>query len=765
MKKELKKKIHIYLLIYIGVKITGAFIAGFGIYFLTSILFEKYLGVIFAFVSGLLYLMFSMRNSIQDISRLSGTGEELKNAYELLKKEVSDNPYTIKLLNLLYERVLINSISFSKYTRKLLAHLVPPFILTGMLIPVSITVKHYKEKARTIEYSGLVETAVVRVVRPAYTGLKEEQVYHLPYGRITVPEGSDVSISMKLSKRGKVSLKVCNEHSNSPYKEENGYYTLRIENLKEDCNVKVEVSYLRIKFQETPFEFIVKKDEEPSVEIIHPGRNLVLETPPDRFKIRFFAQDDYGISKVVLIYDIEGKWIEKIEKKVKGHPSSFEDIFTINLSKIPRGLKISYHVEVEDNDEINGYKRGFSETYYVYIPEEFTLHEELMKKIEVLFENTVKLLTLSISGPYDKIFDMSNRIISQSKSILPEAEGDEHLSLKLLDFLKTLPMRLKKLIAYTKNERYEEMLNHAEDTTYDFLLALRAQILASAYTIAEEIKKLLDELKTAKANRDKNAEKLLSMQLAKKFNKLRQLAQKLPKDILQENFNPDSLRYNEGTSISSYEQMLESLLKMIEAGGMQTSIAGNFQMYKKLKELMKEVQSVIEREVMLKEKTDELSAQCSAEGTSHVEGRRLADEQRSIRKDMQQILGEWGTRYPSLEEAERYMRYAEDTLKIGDFESSSKHEKNAIQNLHNLIEMLKDETERLKEGWRSISLFRETRRYSVNGALSIEKVEIPEEVERKETEEIRKEVMRIIKGGLPEKYKEENRKYYEELLR
>lgn len=761
MKKKLRRKIHFYTLLYLSIKTLGGALIGTSIYLGTSSLLPFEIRLLLSASALIIFIILSIPGAIKKISTISGAGEELVNAYELMKKDEPENPYTVELLNILYEEVLSKIIPVSQYMKKLTRYLLIPIIIALCAILIPSIISYEREKRRIVEYQGLVEDAIITVNPPSYTNFPGENIYHMSHGKITVPEGSDISLKMKLNVEGKTEIDVCGDKETT--RRTDGYYEFQIKKLRENCDVKVEVNVRKTIFKETPFTFIVKRDEEPYVQILHPGKNMILEEPPQNFKIRFFAQDDYRITRAELVYEIEGRWLERIEKEVNENTSSIEDSFTMDLSRIPRGLRISYRIEVEDNDEINGHKRGFSETYYIYIPERFSFHEELMKEIYALFEKTVKLLALTISTRYSEATLLIETMKPALNSTLKEVMKDESASIKLLEFLRSMPQKIESLKESIKDGKSEEALEGAENITYEFFLALKAQTLADAYTVANEIKRLLEELKTARAKGDNETEKLISMEISKKFEKLRELVEKMPKDILQENFNPDALKYREGSSPSSYEEILESLLKMIERGGMRTSMMGNEGIYEKMQELKEKVQSIIDMETSLKEKTDSASSQCSNNWARLSEGRKLADEQMGIREKTKGLSEEWGERYPQIMEAEEHMERAEKTLKYGNLESASEHEGKAIESLKNTMESIEDEMRKMREGWRSISAFRG--REGVNGVVSNERVDIPEEVERKEAEEIRKEVMRIIREGLPEKYREENRRYYEDLVR
>ncbi len=112
------------------------------------------------------------------------------------------------------------------------------------------------------------------------------------------------------------------------------------------------------------------EDEHPQVDILDPGRDVVLDDNMMVY-LNALAQDDYGITRAELVYTHEETGAVQrvpLDSETAGAVVSYRydwDIDALNL--FPEDV-LSYYVEVWDNDTIHGPKSGRSPSYRIRHP-------------------------------------------------------------------------------------------------------------------------------------------------------------------------------------------------------------------------------------------------------------------------------------------------------------------------------------------------------------------------------------------------------------
>jgi hypothetical protein len=146
----------------------------------------------------------------------------------------------------------------------------------------------------------------------------------------------------------------------------------------------------------------IEPDTVPRVELHAPGEELDV-TGLKRIELAYVAEDDYGLSRADLVWDgPDGKPRRMpIELPRSGDaaagappPRSAQNKLFWDLADVPLqpGVRIAYHVEVFDNDEVNGPKAGHSKTFTLRVLSPRERHERLIELQRELFEKMVRAL-------------------------------------------------------------------------------------------------------------------------------------------------------------------------------------------------------------------------------------------------------------------------------------------------------------------------------------------------------------------------------------
>ncbi|MEE8205790.1 MAG: hypothetical protein V3T82_02495, partial [Nitrospinaceae bacterium] len=117
-------------------------------------------------------------------------------------------------------------------------------------------------------------------------------------------------------------------------------------------------------------------------------------------KIQFFyqGQDDFGIHKIDLVIDAEGRVQRKTIKRIKGTQKNIKDGYTWELSTMDfqPGDRVHYYLEIEDNDNVFGPNTGQSEVFSFDVFDEQKKRLDLLALQEELVDKMVALLAVSL---------------------------------------------------------------------------------------------------------------------------------------------------------------------------------------------------------------------------------------------------------------------------------------------------------------------------------------------------------------------------------
>jgi hypothetical protein len=146
----------------------------------------------------------------------------------------------------------------------------------------------------------------------------------------------------------------------------------------------------------SPRSIEIEPDTVPRVELYAPADELDV-TGLKRVELAYTTEDDYGLTRADLVWDgPDGKPrrmpLELPQGEGDAPLRSAQNKLFWDLADVPiqPGVKISYHVEVFDNDEVSGPKAGVSRSYTLRVLSARERHERLIELQRELFEKMVK---------------------------------------------------------------------------------------------------------------------------------------------------------------------------------------------------------------------------------------------------------------------------------------------------------------------------------------------------------------------------------------
>ncbi len=426
---------------------------------------------------------------------------------------------------------------------------------------------------------------------PRYTQLKP-QVLDLNDGNIEALAGTKVKIeaesnkelargSLVFSDSGKIEMKI-------EGKKAAGEIILR-----KDDSYHIEVEDRSGNKNPEPIEYklTVKEDLSPDVKILQPGEDRDL-TEDMQLPLLVQGTDDFGFTKLLLVYQsVSGEKKEKsfklpFEERLPGELRS-DHLWDLSDVGIMPGDVIRYWVEIYDNDNFSGPKKGVSSSYTLRHPS----LEEIVGEIEEQREDQLSSLGKNLAEHKElqkKLEELSRELLRQNTAL----EGkSSQLSWEKQKELEALLQKQKNLAEDLKSlgEEAGKTCSRIEENNLATLEMLEKMA---------ELKKLFEEL----------APPELKETMAKLQEAMQTLDRKLIRDALQNlNLTTQELLERLERTISLLKQ-IQAEQKMENLAQLAESLA---QMQKNINEQMEKAEeenlsSLSEEEENLQKKTEAL---------------------------------------------------------------------------------------------------------------------------------------------------------------
>ncbi|MCF4100641.1 hypothetical protein L1I30_03080 [Gillisia sp. M10.2A] len=366
---------------------------------------------------------------------------------------------------------------------------------------------------------------------PAYTGMLPETFRGS--GNITIPEGSKVTWKLGTKSTNKVSFETGN--SSDIFNRDGDNFSLS-KVMFNDMQYSIHTSNTQISnYENLNYNISVVKDEAPTIEVISKLDSVDLETLYFRGKLA----DDYGVSKLNLVYYIEDEIVNKRSVSIPFQKTNISDFLYVFPGDIPVDAGSKYHIyfEVYDNDGIHGSKTGRSEIFtYRGRTKEEVEDSKLTQQGESIQNLSKSLNTLEFSE--SELDDLSQQ--QRQKSNLSFTDRK-----KLSEFLKRQQQQSEMMKKYSdelrnnlphknegENDEFKEELKQRLERSEERAKS-NEELLKELQEISDKINKedLLDKLdKLAKNNSSdkRNLEQLL--ELTKQYY-VQEKTQKLARDL------------------------------------------------------------------------------------------------------------------------------------------------------------------------------------------------------------------------------------------
>lgn len=409
---------------------------------------------------------------------------------------------------------------------------------------------------------------------PGYTGKKDEVLKST--GNATIPEGTRVTWNVRTRNTDAVNLKTKDTvylftSGDQEFSLNRGVYrkldyaiTTSNENLKE--------------YENLSFTLGVIKDEYPEIDV------QSRQDSTDSQLVYFLGRvsDDYGLTKLRLVYYPEGEEENKKEENLPLNRSNFDQFVYTFPSNLPLedGVAYEYYFEVFDNDAIHRNKSSKSGIYsFRKLTEDELENEQLENQ-----ENSIKGLDKSLEELKDqeKILEELSKTQKEKNELnwndkkklenfLKRQQAQEEM---MKNFSKELKENLENFQPEEENDPFKEQLKDRLEENEE-RLEENERLLEELQRMQEKIQKeelteKLEKLAKQNKNQEKNLEQLLELtkryyvtkkaeKLAEELYKLGEEQEKLGESPEEENTKEEQEKLNE--LFEEYKKQMEELQK------------------------------------------------------------------------------------------------------------------------------------------------------------------------------------------------------------
>ncbi len=341
----------------------------------------------------------------------------------------------------------------------------------------------------------------------------------------------------------------------------------------------------------------LEADKAPVVEL-HTPADVLDVSNTKRVELAYLASDDYGLTKVELVWRSGGAWARlPLPLAEPGRRSAQSKIlWDLTEVRLPKGGgSIPYHLEVFDNDAISGPNVGKSKTYTLRVFSPRERHEGLVANQRKLFEKLVGLLgeRLIVASEdleaHRKLHKATLDVVVEIGTLTSALAEDKLASEELRTFLAGLRSRHDKFVAKERtyidqissrrnggrsSERAEQNLGSLDQ---DQVKALEDDVIALADWIdrqdLEGMLHISDEIKTHRERIDQLMKELartgdpeIQAEIERELRALEQRlaelgrkGQSMPTDVSDQFVNRDA------TSIKAEKSCLAEVRELLAA--------------------------------------------------------------------------------------------------------------------------------------------------------------------------------------------------------
>lgn len=219
-----------------------------------------------------------------------------------------------------------------------------------------------------------------------------------------------------------------------------GEYRFSIEGI--DAERHVEAQTRRIELE---------PDRPPEVQLYTPGDELDVASL-ERIELAYSAEDDYGISRIELVWTEAGSR----RRKPLGIPENGQRtaqgkfLWDLEEASIAPGSETVYYIEVADNDTVSGPNIGQSASYRLRVFSPREKHEKLVVRQRELLERILRALAGRLTVAVDDVHAHqalqreTADLVVELGTLVAALREDELSAEKLREFLDDMRARLNK---------------------------------------------------------------------------------------------------------------------------------------------------------------------------------------------------------------------------------------------------------------------------------------------------------------------------------
>ncbi len=410
---------------------------------------------------------------------------------------------------------------------------------------------------------------------PAHTGKKDEILKST--GNATIPEGTRVSWNVSAKNTNAVNLKTVDTVYSFLANDENFNFK---KNIFSKLDYALTTSNENLKdYENLSFALGVVKDEFPEIDV----QSKQDSTDSQRVFFLGQASDDYGLTKLRLVYYPEGDEANKNVENLSISKTNFEQFvysFPGNLV-LTEGVAYEYYFEVFDNDALHNYKSTKSGIYFFRkLTQEEKEDEQLQEQ-----ENSIKGLDKSLEEM--KMQEKKLEEISRTQKEKNELNWNDKQKLQnfierqkqqeemMKNFSKELKENLEEFQPENKEndpfkEQLEERLKENEERLKENEKLLDELEKLQEKIQKEELTEKLEKLSKQNKNQEKNLEQLLELtkryyvtkkaeKLADELYKLGEEQEKLAEESEEKNTKEEQEKLND--KFEEIQKEMEKLQK------------------------------------------------------------------------------------------------------------------------------------------------------------------------------------------------------------
>lgn len=411
------------------------------------------------------------------------------------------------------------------------------------------------------------------------------------------------------------------------------------------------------------FRIISEEDKIPKVAIESPGGDIVEIGEKENLEILYKAQDDFGLTKLSIVWKTKKGEGSKPIDEIKEEPKSIEGKFTWDLSDIKSEPDevIEVKINAYDNDTISGPKAGTSNVVKVRLNNPRKKHENTVASTERLLEELLDALGDDIEHrPNERNIRVSNverfqegimgkieNIIGSLNEILTKMKDDNFSDYTYFLGLSNMKVRISNIleerhhlissssISYFSRlgDLIKREIKEFEDDILFLDSTLRGERLRESLSYGRDAigkyNELSELLKRLKQENNEKTKKEIEKKIEELKGIMSQLSQRLSsigRDAREGFLNPDSFKtldldgklneimelINSGkidetlNLISGFEGSLQEMIASLENGSQILNSNLFSSQIAELNEILERIKGLEGREESLKERTQDV---------------------------------------------------------------------------------------------------------------------------------------------------------------